>query len=189
VLAGRVGVGRLVSARVYPAAWVVGAAYLAIFVLSVSLAPHDTSARERSDWLADRSDWLVRNESWMANHHLTYGLGQYWEASSVTVRTGGAVQIRAVLPGKQGVHRHLLESDASWYDPSLHRATFVVVDDSKLDRQQAEASFGPPVEVYELEGRTILVWNKNLLTDLAPASDEWLPTGQVASSLQLRPSP
>ena len=35
---------------------------------------------------------------WLAGHHLTSGLAPYWEASSVTVDSGGAITVLAVQP-------------------------------------------------------------------------------------------
>ena len=35
---------------------------------------------------------------WLAGHHLTSGLAPYWEASSVTVDSGGTITVLAVQP-------------------------------------------------------------------------------------------
>src|SRR6202012_989516 len=50
--------------------------------------------------------------------------GGYWDASAVTVDTGGAVTIRAVTAGC--LQPYAWESRASWYDPARQRATFLV---------------------------------------------------------------
>jgi hypothetical protein len=64
--------------------------------------------------------------AFMESHHLTYGLGGYWEASLITVETGGAVTVRAVTPACMQPYQW--ESKASWYDPATYRANFVLID-------------------------------------------------------------
>ena len=63
---------------------------------------------------------------WLLEHHLTYGLSGYWTSSSVTVDSGGRVQIRALL--QFSLKRDLWMSNVSWYDPKLHYADFIVLD-------------------------------------------------------------
>lgn len=57
------------------------------------------------------------------------------------------------------------EAQASGYDARLHDATFMV--------QAAPGSairhvFGVPAHIYLVGGTRVLVWNKNLLTDVRP---------------------
>ena len=52
--------------------------------------------------------------AFLAAHHLTSGIGGYWESSVVTVGSDGAVTIRAVLPGT--LQPDLWEAKGSWYD-------------------------------------------------------------------------
>ena len=67
---------------------------------------------------------LAGLESYLETHHLHDGIGGYWEASAVTVDTGGAVTIRAVTAGC--LQPYAWESRSSWYDPARQRATFLV---------------------------------------------------------------
>jgi hypothetical protein len=67
---------------------------------------------------------LAGLESYLETHHLSYGIGGYWDASAITVDTGGAVTIRAVTAGC--LQPYAWESRASWYDPARQRATFLV---------------------------------------------------------------
>jgi len=53
--------------------------------------------------------------SWLADHHLSYGLGGYWESSIVTVDTGRRVQVRALM--QFTMQRDLWESKYAWYVP------------------------------------------------------------------------
>jgi hypothetical protein len=57
--------------------------------------------------------------------HLTYGLGGYWEASVLTVETGGKVTIRAITPAC--IQPYPWESKADWYDPAKHHANFILL--------------------------------------------------------------
>lgn len=64
--------------------------------------------------------------SYLKTHHLTYGVGGYWQSSVITVESGGAVQIRAVSPAC--LQPYQWESKTEWYDPSRHRADFLLLD-------------------------------------------------------------
>jgi hypothetical protein len=68
---------------------------------------------------------LSQVAAYLEAHHLSYGLGGYWEASVITVETGGAVTIRAVTPAC--LQRYPWESKSDWYDPSQHDANFILL--------------------------------------------------------------
>jgi preprotein translocase subunit SecG len=103
----------------------------------------------------------------LAAHHLSYGVSGYWQSSIVTVQSGGAVTIRALLPGT--LRPDLWEAKSSWYDPRAHRATFLVTDDQAgffnhwMPDSAALAAYGPPARTYHVGPYTIMVWDKNLL--------------------------
>jgi hypothetical protein len=103
----------------------------------------------------------------LAAHHLSDGVSGYWQSSIVTVQSGGAVTIRALLPGT--LQPDLWEAKASWYDPRAHRATFLVTDDQPgffnhwMPDSAALAAYGPPARTYHVGPYTIMVWDKNLL--------------------------
>ncbi len=113
---------------------------------------------------------------WLQAHHLSYGLAGYWQASTVTVASGDRVQIRPV----RMYHHELVttpeESDASWYDASRHDARFVIWAPRKscqnvcLSMADLRAEFGPPAVIYRVASYRVLVWRKNLLTDLPTLS-------------------
>jgi hypothetical protein len=106
----------------------------------------------------------------LAAHHLTRGIGGYWESSVVTVGSDGAVTIRAVGP----VHLQpdLWESKSSWYDSGSNQATFLVTDSASgffnhwQPNRAALATLGRPVRTYHVGTYTIFVWDKNLLVQL-----------------------
>jgi hypothetical protein len=67
--------------------------------------------------------------SYLENHHLSYGLGGYWQAGVITVESGGKVTIRAVTPAC--IQPYQWESKTEWYDPSQNKATFVLLSNAK----------------------------------------------------------
>jgi hypothetical protein len=109
--------------------------------------------------------------SWLAAHHLTYGLAGYWQASSVTVDSGGEVVVRALPP--HSTQPYLWLAKASWYDPASHWANFIVIDNETtrfatwLPLAAIEKDAGVPARTYHTGPYTIMVWNKNLLASLA----------------------
>jgi hypothetical protein len=108
--------------------------------------------------------------AFLAAHHLTSGIGGYWESSVVTVGSDGAVTIRAVLPGT--LRPDLWEAKGSWYDSGPNRATFLVTDSAPgffnhwQPSPAALAALGRPARTYHVGPYTVYVWNKNLLADL-----------------------
>jgi len=108
--------------------------------------------------------------SWLKAHHLTYGLGGYWGSSSVTLDSGGQVQIRALM--QYTMKRDLWMSNEMWYGPRSHYANFIVLDSqpgyfSHWEPQTLiKKYFGTPAQVYHTGPYTIEVWNKNLLPEI-----------------------
>jgi hypothetical protein len=108
--------------------------------------------------------------TFLAAHHLTSGIGGYWESSVVTVGSDGAVTIRAVVPGS--LQPDLWEAKSSWYDPKSNRATFLVTDRASgffnhwQPNAAAVAALGRPARTYHVGPYTIFVWDKNLLVQV-----------------------
>jgi hypothetical protein len=103
--------------------------------------------------------------AWLTRHHLTSGFAPYWEASSITVDSGGAITLLSVTDG--GSHGRL--TPQKWLTDTLLTkkmppATFVIVSPGeKLRRSSAVATFGQPAQSYRYGPFTILVWHENLL--------------------------
>jgi hypothetical protein len=72
---------------------------------------------------------LAQLATYLESKHLTYGLSGYWQASVLTVETGGRVTVRAV--SSACLQPYQWESKTSWYDPSLHSANFVLLSSLK----------------------------------------------------------
>jgi hypothetical protein len=107
---------------------------------------------------------------WLLDHHLTYGLSGYWTSSSVTVESGGRVEIRALM--QYTMKRDLWMSDVSWYNPKLHYANFIVLDSRPgfmnhwEPRALVRKYFGLPARTFHTGPYTVLVWNRNLLSSV-----------------------
>lgn len=108
---------------------------------------------------------------WLADHGLRSGLAGYWDATSVTLDSGGVVTMAAVMrvPASQRLAPYRWEMDMRLFDPGTHRANFLVISPYPLvTRKQAIKTFGQPARTYHYQAYTILVWHKNLLRDLGP---------------------
>jgi hypothetical protein len=90
--------------------------------------------------------------------------------------SGLRVHLAILRPDGAGVYRW--ESQASWYDPRAHDATFVIVSPStpattydsehyaSIPAGNVLAFFGKPVRTYSYDGFQIWVYNHNLLNRL-----------------------
>jgi hypothetical protein len=114
--------------------------------------------------------------SWLARHHLSYGLGGYWQSDSITLATGSRISVRAVYLADGQAAPGQWETQEAWYDPRRHNADFAVLSPGRGGLQLAAvtAAFGHPAHAYHVAGCTVLTWHENLLTDIvsspAPAN-------------------
>jgi hypothetical protein len=156
VLAGRLLAGRLRRAGLLPALAVVLACYGLILARDASHHPAYGPRQQVATWLAE--------------HHFSYGLAGYQYASSVTVDSGGRVDVRPIARQGQGLVLDLWEAQVSWYDAHLHDASFVIVPQKAgacytlaCLRQAPQAVYGKPAAIYRVGDLEVLVWRKNLL--------------------------
>jgi hypothetical protein len=123
--------------------------------------------------------------AWLEAHGLKYGISGYWDSSALTVESGNRVQIRSINPPSGGRKNLLVtawEIDRSWYSPSLHDATFVIVDLTARPRDEPGGIFerhllrggripaalfeqllGQPAAIHQVARELILIYHKNLL--------------------------
>jgi hypothetical protein len=113
--------------------------------------------------------------AWLAGHHLSYGLGDYWNANAITLDSGRQVQVRAVSRVGDRLVPRPWESENSWYDAAQHDATFLVTPGPASAcspgtasgwRAVAQGVYGKPSGVYRVAGFMVVVWDKNLLRGL-----------------------
>jgi hypothetical protein len=169
VLAGRLLAERLLAARLAPVLIVVLAGYLAGLSYSVVQPPAPIPDQQLISWLTAR--------------HLTSGLGGYWQSNAVTLATSNRIRIRSLsfsaahgLPtGEPGPNAKLVptvwDTNLWWYDARMQSANFVVLGGPPgsarfADKRLVVATFGPPARSSHVGLYEVLVWNKNLLTDL-----------------------
>jgi hypothetical protein len=160
VLAGRLLAGEAVKARVGPRITAVVIA-LACYAAALGFAAAQPAAPARNQALAN----------WLVAHHLEVGLGVYTEDNVTTLDSGGRLLLITASWEPTGAVPRAYQSAASWYDPRLHYANYVVntsVDGPRSDIPYRDllAAFGRPAQVYRDGPYVIMVWHKNLLSDL-----------------------
>jgi hypothetical protein len=161
VLAGRLLAGPLIRGRLIPALALVLVCYAGILAHNiVQRPPYDADGQ-----LA----------AWLQTNHLTYGLGDYWNANAITLDSGNQVQVRYVSRVGDKLMVRPWETKNSWYDQTQHNATFLVTPGPANVcspgtpagwQAAAKATFGPPSGSYRVDGFIVLVWHENLLSHL-----------------------
>jgi len=157
-LAGRLLAERLTAAKLIPLLLVVLLGYLVGLVHEISRPPVPAQNQRLASWLVAR--------------HLHTGLSGYWESNVVTLTSGDRVQIRLVKPHGGRLVPGIYESKSDWYDPDRNTANFVVLSRGAagypgFNQEQAVlATFGKPARTYHVGSYTVLVWNRDLLTEL-----------------------
>ena len=157
-LAGLLLASRLQAARLVPVLLIVLAGYLVGLAREISQPPVPAQDQQLTSWLAAR--------------HLQTGLSGYWESNVVTLASGDRVRIRLVTPAGGRLIRGTVESKAAWYDPRRGRADFVVLFPGVAGYpgftsvRPVLATFGPPARTYHVGSYVVLVWDKNLLSEL-----------------------
>ena len=161
VLAGRLLAGTLARAWLRP----VLAGVLACYALALGYGAAQPAAAEIEQPVV----------GWLEAHHLSTGLGTYAAGNLITLDSGGRVAVRTVAWQLPRAVPRAYESQASWYDPRLNYANFVVINSADA-RPGYKGPIIPPGDILALAGRpahvyhyktfTIMVWNHNLLADL-----------------------
>jgi hypothetical protein len=158
VLAGRLLAGSLIKARLRPAL----AGVLACYAIALGYGAAQPAVPNNEQPVI----------SWLESHNLRTGLGTYTEANLITLDSGGRVAVRTPSWSPSGAVPRAFESKASWYDPRVSYANFIISNTadgggtSVVPSEDITAFAGPPAHVYHYKTFTIMVWNKNLLADL-----------------------
>lgn len=155
ILAGRLLPERLAKANlIIPLAAVLACFGLLLLRNALTTAPADES---------------VKLAAWLQAHGLRYGLERYGQPNAITLDSGRQVQVRPIVnEGNKLVVREW-NTVASWYDPSLHDATFVIWLRKDWQPQRRFAGLGLPTKTYYLGKRVVAVWDhSNLLSAVSP---------------------
>ena len=99
-------------------------------------------------------------------HHLTSGLGGYWDADVTALGSGGKVTIAPVVDGAR--YGYPWESKASWFDPKGRSANFIIAHVQQLgvgylSVSQVTDRYGTPAQEYFLGQTVVMVYDRNLL--------------------------
>ena len=106
--------------------------------------------------------------AWLEANGLTYGLAGYWNSSALTLYSGNRVQVRAVVLKGPQVNPYAWETNTLWFDASRHDATFVIIDLAGDGLSpSAEQYFGKPAKIDHVAHWAILIYQKNLLEQIA----------------------
>jgi hypothetical protein len=153
-LAGRLLGTRMARPRLRSLALLLLACYLACLGYAAAQPPVPAADQHLADWLAAQ--------------HLHSGLATYWQASGTTLASGGRIQVSPVCATQHGFTAEKWESEASWYDPRLRKASFLILGGQAACNYpiaaQVRSAFGPPARSYQVGPYTVLVWHRNLLT-------------------------
>lgn len=165
VLAGRLLSGQLIRGRHLAVLALVLGCYSAILGYEAAQPPP--------------ADSNARLAAWLEAHHLRYGLATYWNASSVTVDSGGKVAVRPVNLSRGYIQAVKRDTTSWWFDARVRDADFLVVPPDGMSCSAgsrsdwlatADAVFGPPDEAYTVNGLDVLVYrHENLLSRIWPA--------------------
>ena len=91
-------------------------------------------------------------------------------APQTTVTSGGRVLVAPVTAA--GIAAKHWEASSAWYQPSRHRATFVIAEvhptyaEDALTVASVRARFGLPAAEYHVGGDVVMIYRYNLLTRL-----------------------
>jgi hypothetical protein len=178
VLAARALVPAQLTRRVPVRTAIVACGLIALFPLAVAAArPHAGPATGPAPFDPGNAQTAPLT-AWLVRHGVTYGIAGYWDASVITLQSGDRVAIRTVdlgpKPDRTGLHAYVRawETNALWYDPSLHSARWAIVGarDSWYSVHNFESLFGRPEAMYRVGGWVVLEYRADLLSEIGPVA-------------------
>ncbi len=104
--------------------------------------------------------------SFLQDHHLTYGIGDYWDAAMTTVQSSGRVEV-APVDERRGKLVRMWNSPSDWYDRSFQFLVFHPPIWAHVDYASAVAAFGRPAHDYRFDGWSVLVWSRPIHVPLS----------------------
>ena len=139
------------------------------------------NASKRSNPAVDQSlaDWLVA-------HHLTSGIGGYWDANVTALDSGGKVTIAPLVDAAR--YGYLWEAKTAWFDPRVSSANFAIAHVQPLGAGYLFVPtvihhYGKPEHEYHLGRTVVMVYDYNLLTRvIQPTPDHLYGPPKVAGA-------
>ncbi len=109
--------------------------------------------------------------TWLHARGLSYGIGPFWIASSISVQSSDAVRVPPVTAPWQlfPFAAPTRATKYSWYNASAHDATFLIAGYAPARANVAVAIryFGRPQARYAIAGYEVLIYRRNLLVPVA----------------------
>jgi uncharacterized membrane protein len=106
---------------------------------------------------------------WLRGQGLRYGLSGYWQSSATSLESGGQVQVRTIVVTGREIHPYYWEGNLLWYDPAQNYANFVLVDTTQAGLLTSwERAFGRPAATHRVGSIEVLIYHRNLLTQVTP---------------------
>ena len=114
---------------------------------------------------------------WLVAHHLTDGVGGYWDADVTALGSGGRVTIAPLVDA--GRYGYPWEAKTSWFNPKDTTANFVIAHVQNLGAgylsvSMAKARFGQPAREYFLGRTVVMVYDRNLLESIIQPTPAYL---------------
>lgn len=138
-------------------------AVLAVVLVLSAIVP---ISYKREELPQDRlADVLVAN-------NLHSGYGKFWNASSVTLLSEGAVNVRAIIfDGGKDLHQFNWFCKNAWYYP--HYSNFVVIENDeqaddpfKITKANVTKSLGKPSKVLEVDSFSVYIYGRDITEEI-----------------------
>ena len=107
-----------------------------------------------------------RIAAWLKQHHLQSGYGPYWDASILTLYSGGKVSVRAITGAFDQRHRvvlipYLWIVMRNWYQrsPDTRFVIYDPADYGDVQRSTIVRTFGPPAQKHDIGKYVIFIWD------------------------------
>jgi hypothetical protein len=104
---------------------------------------------------------------WLVAHHLTSGIGGYWDANVTALNSGGQITMAPLVDAAR--YGYLWEAKTAWFDPRVSSANFAIAHVQPLGAGYLYLPtvihhYGKPAHEYHLGRTVVLVYDYNLLT-------------------------
>ncbi|MGH6989642.1 MAG: hypothetical protein ACREFD_00595 [Stellaceae bacterium] len=93
--------------------------------------------------------------AWLLAHHLTRGVGGYWEGTSITALTGEQVAVRAVIAHHRRLVPYIWVAKPSWYRKVPQFVIYKPINRYGISERSITAKYGPLKGIEHVAGYDI----------------------------------